>query len=90
MSGLTVEVKAAPETVSPVYCEDSHLLTRAVYHLGNRHVPLQVEVAGFVINTIMFWMKWPASARDSDYRKQPFEPEGGAYGGRSGGHHHHH
>ena len=22
--------------------------------------------------------------------KQPFEPEGGAYGGRSGGHHHHH
>ena len=41
--GLVVEVKAAPETVSTVYCEDLLLLTRVAYHLGNRHVPLQVE-----------------------------------------------
>lgn len=41
--GMVVEVKAAPEKVSTVYCSDLHLLTRVAYHLGNRHVPLQVE-----------------------------------------------
>ena len=41
--GMIVEIKAAPEKVSSVYCSDLHLLTRVAYHLGNRHVPLQVE-----------------------------------------------
>ncbi|MEZ8436870.1 urease accessory protein UreE [Vibrio splendidus] len=89
--GLVVEVKAAPETVSTVYCEDLLLLTRVAYHLGNRHVPLQVE-AGWVRyqhDHVLDEMVEGLGATVTT-EKQPFEPEGGAYGGRSGGHHHHH
>ncbi|MEZ9982038.1 urease accessory protein UreE [Vibrio cyclitrophicus] len=89
--GLVVEVKAAPETVSTVYCEDMLLLTRVAYHLGNRHVPLQVE-AGWVRyqhDHVLDEMVEGLGAKVTT-EKQPFEPEGGAYGGRSGGHHHHH
>ncbi|MEZ8631734.1 urease accessory protein UreE [Vibrio lentus] len=88
--GLVVEVKAAPETVSTVYCEDLLLLTRVAYHLGNRHVPLQVE-AGWVRyqhDHVLDEMVEGLGATVTT-EKQPFEPEGGAYGGRSGGHHHH-
>ncbi|WP_146449498.1 urease accessory protein UreE [Vibrio kanaloae] len=88
--GLVVEVKAAPETVSTVYCEDLLLLTRVAYHLGNRHVPLQVE-AGWVRyqhDHVLDEMVEGLGAKVTT-EKQPFEPEGGAYGGRSGGHHHH-
>lgn len=89
--GLVVEVKAAPETVSTVYCEDLLLLTRVAYHLGNRHIPLQVE-AGWVRyqhDHVLDEMVEGLGAKVTT-ETQPFEPEGGAYGGRSGGHHHHH
>ncbi|MEZ9885715.1 urease accessory protein UreE [Vibrio splendidus] len=89
--GLVVEVKAAPEIVSTVYCEDLLLLTRVAYHLGNRHVQLQVE-AGWVRyqhDHVLDEMVEGLGAKVTT-EKQPFEPEGGAYGGRSGGHHHHH
>ncbi|MEF1290765.1 urease accessory protein UreE [Vibrio sp. M260118] len=89
--GKIIEVKAAPETVSTVYCSDAHLLTRVAYHLGNRHVPLQVE-AGWVRyqhDHVLDEMVVGLGAEVTT-EKAPFEPEGGAYGGRSGGHHHHH
>ena len=41
--GLIVKIKAAPEIVSTVTSHDSHALAKASYHLGNRHVPLQIE-----------------------------------------------
>ena len=41
--GFTVLVRAAPELVSTVACDDPLILARASYHLGNRHVPLQIE-----------------------------------------------
>src|SRR5438046_881948 len=37
-----VEVRAAAESLSVARTADPHLLTRAAYHLGNRHVPLQI------------------------------------------------
>ena len=40
--GMVVEVRAASEKVSRVSTDDVHLLTRACYHLGNRHVALQI------------------------------------------------
>ena len=36
-------VHAAKELVSTAVTDDPWLLTRAAYHLGNRHVPLQIE-----------------------------------------------
>ena len=41
-NGLVVEVRAANEEVAVISTEDSFLLARACYHLGNRHVPLQI------------------------------------------------
>ena len=35
-------VRAADESLSIAATADAHLLTRAAYHLGNRHVPLQI------------------------------------------------
>lgn len=89
--GLTVEVKAAPEQVSTVYCSDLHLLTRVAYHLGNRHVPLQVEFGWvrYQHDHVLDEMVEGLGAKVTT-EQASFEPESGAYGGRSGGHHHHH
>lgn len=42
-NGFTVLVEAAKEMVSTAKTDDPHLLARVCYHLGNRHVPLQIE-----------------------------------------------
>ncbi|WP_159737742.1 urease accessory protein UreE [Vibrio atypicus] len=89
--GMVVEIKAAPEKVSTVYCSDLHLLTRVAYHLGNRHVPLQVEFGwvryqhDHVLDEMVEGLGAKVTTEEAS-----FEPESGAYGGRSGGHHHHH
>ncbi|MCG9578139.1 urease accessory protein UreE [Vibrio tubiashii] len=89
--GMIVEIKAAPEKVSTVYCSDLHLLTRVAYHLGNRHVQLQVEFGwvryqhDHVLDEMVQGLGAKVTTEDAS-----FEPESGAYGGRSGGHHHHH
>jgi urease accessory protein len=85
--GRVVRIEAAPEPVSTVYCTDATLLARVCYHLGNRHVPLEIG-AGFaryrhdhVLDDMVRGLGVePAS------EQAPFEPEAGAYGG---GHHHH-
>lgn len=95
VDGVIVEVRAAPETVSTVSCRDPHLLARACYHLGNRHVPLQIE-PGFVryqhdhvLDDMVRGL-----GLDVSVELAAFEPEPGAYGdyghGPGGGHHHGH
>ncbi|MGB2079435.1 MAG: urease accessory protein UreE [Vibrio sp.] len=89
--GLVVEVIAAAESVSSVYCDDALLLNRVTYHLGNRHVPLQIG-PGFVRyqhDHVLDDMVKGLGANVT-CEQSPFEPEDGAYGGTSGGHHHHH
>ncbi len=91
-SGRVIEVQAAPETVTTALSDDTHLLTRAAYHLGNRHVPLQIGTG---------WLRYQHDHVLDDMVKglgltvqveeQPFEPEDGAYaGGHSHGHSHEH
>src|SRR5690606_28419525 len=41
-TGELIKVIAAAEEVSEVRSQNQLLLTRAAYHLGNRHVPLQI------------------------------------------------
>jgi urease accessory protein len=88
--GLVVEIKAAPELVSTVSSDNSHALAVASYHLGNRHVPLQVEAT---------WLRYLHDHVLDDMVKglglsvktetAPFEPEAGAYQSSANGHHHH-
>jgi len=89
--GLVVQVIAAAETVSTVHCDDLARLARAAYHLGNRHVPLQIEAG---------WLRYRHDhVLDDMLRKMglepvveqaPFEPEAGAYQQAAHGHHHGH
>ncbi len=85
--GLRVRIVAAPETVSSVVCDDPLLFARACYHLGNRHVPLQIEPGRLryqhdhVLDEMMRGLGLRITVEQA-----PFEPEPGAYSG--GGHHH--
>lgn len=84
--GRIIEVIAEPERVLHVECGTAAALARAAYHLGNRHVPVQVGEG---------WLRIAADHVLADMLKNlgaavtpveaPFEPEAGAY---SGGHHH--
>jgi urease accessory protein len=88
--GRTVEVAAAPECVSTVRAVDARLLARVAYHLGNRHVALQIG-EGWVRYShdhVLDDMVRGLGAQLS-VEQAPFEPEGGAYhGGHAHGHDH--
>ncbi len=95
-SGLIVEIKAAPETVSTVSSTDNLLLTRVCYHLGNRHVPLQIGVnangQGFCRYTHDHVLDDMVKGLGASItvEQAPFEPESGAYSGGGHGHSHSH
>ncbi|WJD60140.1 urease accessory protein UreE [Pseudomonas kurunegalensis] len=86
-----IRVLAAPETVSTVRCADPHLLARAAYHLGNRHVPLQIEPGllrfqhDHVLDDMLRGLGLTVEAEQA-----PFEPEAGAYQSAPHGHSHAH
>lgn len=86
--GFIAEVHAAAESVSTLRCDDPRELARACYHLGNRHVPLQVGDgwARYLHDHVLDDMVRGLGLTIIQ-EQAPFEPEAGAYGG---GHHHHH
>ena len=83
--GTLVKVIAAQETVSQASCDNDHLLMRAAYHLGNRHVPLQIGNG---------WLRYQQDhVLDSMLQglgltvvccERPFHPENGAYNNHHG------
>jgi urease accessory protein len=86
--GRIVEVVAAPELVSIVRTGDARQLARAAYHLGNRHIAVQVthDSLQFLRDHVLEEMLRGQRLKvEADVL--PFEPEGGAY---SQGHGHSH
>ena len=89
-NGLIVEVRAADEEVAVISTADNFLLARACYHLGNRHVPLQIgegwlriqrdHVLEDMVQSLGLLVK---------HELAPFEPESGAYSGNSSHSHSH-
>lgn len=89
--GRVIEVQAAPEKVTTALSGNPHVLTRAAYHLGNRHVPLQIGDG---------WLRYQHDHVLDDMvmglgllikvEQQPFEPEDGAYAGHGHSHGHSH
>ncbi|MET0792651.1 MAG: urease accessory protein UreE [Polyangiaceae bacterium] len=79
--GLVVQVQAALEGVSIVTARDPLELARAAYHLGNRHIAVQIgalrlaylhdHVLDDMVRELGFQVSFAA---------EPFEPESGAYG----------
>ncbi|MFO1200109.1 MAG: urease accessory protein UreE [Burkholderiaceae bacterium] len=80
-SGLTVRVRAADEDVVEVRSQDAQALARAAYHLGNRHVPVQVGadhlLFGYDAVLVDMLVRMGLRTRRT---WAPFEPEAGAYG----------
>ncbi|OAT26147.1 urease accessory protein UreE [Proteus myxofaciens] len=89
--GDTVVIEAAKEQVSTVYSDDTLLLARVCYHLGNRHVPLQIEAGWcrYFHDHVLDDMVLGLGAKVV-VGLEKYQPEPGAYGGKSGGHHHDH
>lgn len=91
-NGQCVQVKAADEDLIEVKAETPHRLTVIAYHLGNRHLPVQVESTRLLIKQdhVIEDMLTKMQA-DVKHTSEPFNPEGGAYGlGRTHGHDHGH
>ena len=89
--GRVVEVGAASEWVTTVRADDPRLLARVAYHLGNRHVALQIG-AGWLRYSHDHVLDEMARGLGAQLtvEQAPFEPEAGAYdAGHSHVDHHH-
>lgn len=86
--GRIVEVLAAPEAVMEARSMDALLLARAAYHLGNRHVAVQLQpgLLRFTKDHVLNEMVRGLGLEVTE-SMAAFEPESGAYGGH-GGHGH--
>ena len=99
--GSLVRVQAAPQTVLRITACEVHGspfdLMRAAYHLGNRHVPIELKPAHLQIEPDHVLAEMLRAMHMTVTEVQaPFEPEGGAYGDNAmrghdhgQGHHHH-
>ncbi len=95
--GSLVRVIAAPQAVLVItHCTQHGTpfdLTRAAYHLGNRHVPIELRPDRLQIEPDHVLAEMLRSMHlIVNGAQAPFEPEGGAYGGHGGhsGHGHGH
>jgi urease accessory protein len=77
---VAVRVRAADEALSVATTEDPLLLARAAYHLGNRHVPLQVEPGrlSFQHDHVLDGLVRALGLQVTTLHA-PFEPEAGGY-----------
>lgn len=86
-----VKIIAKPEPVLTITTHDPLSLVRAAYHLGNRHVPLEVNAN---------YLRLPPDPVLADMLRQmgltvteatlPFQPEAGAYASTGHDHSHNH
>lgn len=78
--GAAITVRAAPQTLSLVRAEDALRLAQAAYHLGNRHVPLDVKPDRLQLEPdhVLAEMLRRMGLR-VDEAEAAFEPEAGAY-----------
>ena len=80
--GRVIEVVSRPEELLHVECDTAAALTTVAYHLGNRHVPVEVGEGYLRIaeDHVLERMLEALGAKVSR-KTAPFEPEAGAYGG---------
>jgi urease accessory protein len=87
--GAWLAVRAADEQVCDIACPTPEALARIAWHLGNRHLPVQIIDGGLRIrddHVIVDMLRGMGAAVTR--RQAPFDPEGGAYA-RGHAHHHH-
>ena len=79
-----VRVRAKPESVITARAPDRLTLLRAAYHLGNRHVPVEVgeDYLRLGPDSVLADMLIQLGLTLTE-EVTPFQPEAGAYGGHS-------
>ena len=88
--GEFLTILASNENVSTAAIEDATLFARACYHLGNRHVPLQIGTGflrfqeDYVLDDMLHGL-----GVHVQHEQAPFEPENGAYAPGTGHGHSH-
>ena len=88
--GGIVRVRARPEPLLEIHAHDEGELIRIAWHLGNRHLPVQllgdrIRIrADHVIGAMVEGLGGHVEAIDA-----PFDPEAGAYAPGAAHHHHH-
>ena len=95
--GTLIAVSAAQEPVYEITARDANHLAKLCWHLGNRHLPAQIEEHRILIGRdhVIRDMLIGLGARVTDV-EAPFSPERGAYHGHGHDHdhghaeHHHH
>ncbi len=102
VEGGAVLVKAAAEDLLEIHAHDALALATIAWHLGNRHTPAEITRGAIYIQPDHVLAELVEQLGAHVHRvRRPFEPEGGAYGGKGplhsghhhhghGGHHHHH
>lgn len=78
--GSVIVIRAAAEPLSRVFCSDPLLLARGAYHLGNRHVALEVQAGQlrYLRDHVLDAMLKGFSLEVEEI-VAPFTPEPGAY-----------
>ncbi len=85
-----VRVCAQPEALLDIHAHDESELARIAWHLGNRHLPMQLVGhhirirADHVIEAMVEGLGGHVEPVEA-----PFDPEAGAYAGGGHGHRHH-
>ena len=78
--GVIVLVNAQPEALIEAYCEDWDTFVRCCYHLGNRHVPIEIHTLKLYMqeDRILENMLQHLGMQTQPIKKG-FHPEQGAY-----------
>jgi urease accessory protein len=86
--GDRVRIAAAAEPILFVTATEGEKLARAAYHLGNRHIPVEIGTGFLRLEADLVLKDMLKRLEVSvEERKEAFNPESGAYGG---GHRHGH
>ncbi len=89
--GARVRVEAAPEPLLRVRAADPLALLQAAYHLGNRHVALELHPGELrLLQDSVLAELLRQRGLELEALEAPFQPEAGAYGGGPHQHHHSH
>ena len=83
VGGEFIRVIAAPEPLLEIHVGDPLALARIAWHIGNRHTPAEITAHAIYIQPdhVLEEMVVGHGAH-VHHVMRPFEPEGGAYGGK--------
>lgn len=81
--GKIIVVRAASEQLFEVHAHDATALARIAWHIGNRHTPCEITSSALYIQPDHVLAEMIEGLGGHVHLVQrPFEPEGGAYGGK--------